>query len=258
MMQTGLWKKLAYSACMMLALSACKEDLYSNLDEREANRILAVLDRSGIPSSRIVQEDSLITVRVDDARFGEAVDLLEQVGLPQQKFASMGEIFQQDGLIASPMQERARFIFAMSQELSRTVSEIDGIQSARVHIVLPENDLLRRDSLVSSASVFVRHDAELDMATLIPQIKSLIINGISGLTYDKVSVIPVVAASHILPDPQPVSNILGIWVLETSQMRLSMILGILAALVLASGAGMGWLIWRQRTASGMYLLEVEE
>ena len=246
------------AAIALLTLAACREDLYTGLEEREANRISATLERSGIPASRTMQEDGLMTVRVDDARFAEAVALLEQAGLPQQKFASMGEVFQQAGLVASPMQERARLLFALSEELSRTVSEIDGIQSARVHIVLPENDLLRRDGQPSSASVFVRHDAGLDVATLIPQIKALIANGIAGLTYDNVSVVPVVAAAPLDPTTQPLANVLGIWVLETSRIRIVILLAALAGLSLVLGAGVGWLLWRKQTQGDTYMLEVRK
>ncbi|WP_136682554.1 type III secretion system inner membrane ring lipoprotein SctJ [Falsirhodobacter xinxiangensis] len=250
--------RLALAALALLTLSACREDLYTNLDEREANRIVAVLERSGIPANRLMQDDGAMTVRVDEARFAEAVALLEQAGLPQQKFASMGEVFQQDGLVASPMQERARMLFALSEELSRTVSEIDGIQAARVHIVLPENDPLRQGAQPSSASVFVRHDAGLDVATLIPQIKTLIANGIAGLTYDKVSVVPVVAAARLDPTVQPLANVLGIWVLETSRARLVALLTALAGLSAVLGAALGWMVWRKRGQAETYLLEVRK
>ena len=80
------------------------------------------------------------TVMVDKARFADAINILKEAGLPKQEFQSMGQVFKKDGLISSPTQERAQMIFALSQELSRTVSEIDGVLSARVHLVLPEND----------------------------------------------------------------------------------------------------------------------
>lgn len=87
-------------------------------------------------------------------------------------------------------------IYALSQELSRTVSEIDGVLSARVHLVLPENDPLRQQLVPSSASVFIRHRASVAIGDLLPQVKLLVANGIAGLTYDKVSVVLVPVAER--------------------------------------------------------------
>jgi type III secretion protein J len=87
-------------------------------------------------------------------------------------------------------------IFALSQELSRTISDIDGVLSARVHLVLPENDPLRQQLVPSSASVFIRHHANMAMNDLVPQVKMLVANGVAGLSYDKVSVILVPVEAH--------------------------------------------------------------
>jgi len=87
-------------------------------------------------------------------------------------------------------------IYALSQELSRTVSEIDGVLSARVHLVLPENDPLRQQLVPSSASVFIRHRTSASLSDLVPQVKMLVANGIAGLSYDKVSVILVAVAER--------------------------------------------------------------
>ncbi|MDB6454404.1 type III secretion system inner membrane ring lipoprotein SctJ [Falsirhodobacter sp. 20TX0035] len=241
----------------LLTLAGCKEDLYTNLDEHEANLIVATLGQEGIPARRIRQEDGQMTVTVDEARFPQAVALLEEAGLPRQKFASMGEVFKQEGLVSTPTQERARMLYALSEELSRTVSEIDGILSARVHIVLPDNDPLRSDLQPSSASVFVRHEAGLDAAALIPRIKTLVANGIAGLTYDAVSVVTVAA-----PPPrtdartQPMVQLLGVWVLETSYARAVTILAVLAGACVALAGLLAFVLWRRRTQVRNYRLEV--
>ena len=117
----------------------------------------------------------------------------------------MGQVFKKDGLVSSPMQERAQMIFALSQELSRTVSEIDGVLSARVHLVLPENDPLRQQLVPSSASVFIRHRSNMPVGNLVPQVKMLVANGVAGLSYDKVSVVLVPV------DAQKASQSAGSW-----------------------------------------------
>ncbi|MCX2698468.1 type III secretion system inner membrane ring lipoprotein SctJ [Ochrobactrum chromiisoli] len=230
-----------------LFLAGCEVDLYTDLAEREANSMVAVLERNGVPAGRALQEDGRMKVTVDRDRFAEAVRVLEDAGLPKQKFASMGEVFQRDGLVASPVQERAQMLYALSEELSKTVSEIDGVLSARVHIVLPDNDPLRREAASSSASVFIRHEAGLAIDPLIPQIKTLVANGIAGLSYDKVSVVPVAApALRAHASEQPMTSFLGLWMLESSVSRAKWIFGGLAFLVVVLGGVLGILVWRQR------------
>ncbi len=118
--------------------------------------------------------------------------------MPRQPFKSLGEVFKGSGLVASPVEERARYVYALSEELSRTISDIDGVLSARVHVVLPKNDLLRQDATPSSASVFIRHASNAKLSALLPQIKMLVANSIEGLSYDKVAVVfvPVERTQH--------------------------------------------------------------
>lgn len=174
-----------------LALGGCKTDLYTKLSEREANEMVALLVKHGIPASRNAAKDGTSNVQVEEKRFADAIELLKASGFPRQSFTNMGEVFKSSGLIASPTEERARFVYALSEELSRTISDIDGVLSARIHVVLPKNDLLRQDTTPSSASVFIRHDQGAPLKTLLPQIKMLVANSIEGLSYEKVSVVLV-------------------------------------------------------------------
>jgi type III secretion protein J len=188
--------RFALAVLCALTAASCKSDLYTNLDERHANEIVATLRQHGIPADRTVGKGNHVSVAVDESRFAEAVTVLKDNGLPREEFATLGDVFKRDGLISSPVQERAQMIYALSQELSKTVSEIDGVLSARVHLVLPENDPLRQQLIPSSASVFIRHHASTPMIDLVPQVKMLVANGVAGLSYDKVSVILVAVADQ--------------------------------------------------------------
>ncbi|WFU40129.1 type III secretion inner membrane ring lipoprotein SctJ [Bradyrhizobium sp. CB82] len=174
---------------LLLPLIGCKADLYTKIQEREANEMLAVLLKNGVDSVRIAAKDGTSTIQVEQNQIALSIDLLNAEGLPHHSFKSLGEVFNAAGLIASPTEERARYVYALSEELSRTISDIDGVLSARVHVVLPKNDLLRRDATPSSASVFIRHDSKADLSILLPQIKMLVANSIEGLSYDKVAVV---------------------------------------------------------------------
>ncbi|MET4030993.1 MULTISPECIES: type III secretion system inner membrane ring lipoprotein SctJ [unclassified Bradyrhizobium] len=185
---------------VLLSLAGCKADVYTKVQEREANEMLALLLRKGVDAVRIVAKDGTSTIQVEEKQLAFSIDLLNGEGLPRQTFKNLGEVFKGSGLVASPVEERARYVYALSEELSRTINDIDGVLSARVHVVLPKNDLLRQDATPSSASVFIRHGSNVRLSALLPQIKMLVANSIEGLSYDKVAVVfvPVERAQHEL------------------------------------------------------------
>lgn len=246
----SLMQRFAILAVCAIGLSACNTELYNKLDQRQANEIIATLYRAGIPAERVVDKDGKYTINVDESRFAEAVTILKDKGLPKQEFATLGEVFKNDGIVPSPVQERAQMIFALSQELAKTVSEIDGVLSARVHLVLPQNDPLRQELVPSSASVFIRHISTVSMIDRVPQIKQLVSNGIAGLSYDKVSVVPVptdvtVSENGSGNEPELIS-FLGVWMHRESVARAEWIFYGLAAIITAFGGLIGFFFWNQR------------
>jgi type III secretion protein J len=237
-------------------LSACNVVLYDNLDQKQANEIVATLFRQGIPAERTVAKNGRYSVTVEEGRFAEAMAILNENGLPKQEFTSLGEVFKNDGIVSSPVQERAQMIYALSQELARTISDIDGVLSSRVHLVLPENDPLRQQLIPSSASVFIRHAANAQIGNLIPQVKMLVANGVAGLSYDKVSVvlIPVdVPQKQVsLPPEQELTSVLGVWIHRDSVSRATWIFSILLGIVAISGGLLALTLINQRKR--VYLL----
>lgn len=171
-----------------LALSGCKTDLYAGLSQRDANEMAAALMQAGIPAERRTVKAGEFTIRVDEAHFAQAMQVLETRGLPRERFKEFGEIFAGDSFIPTPTEERARMIYARNQELSRTVSEIEGVIRARVHLVLPERDPLAREVRPASASVAIHYAPNTDVEGLAPRIKLLIANSVEGLAYERVSV----------------------------------------------------------------------
>lgn len=198
-------RRAVLMACLLAsALGGCKADLYTKLQEREANEMVALLLGNGFDAGRIQSKDGTSAVVVEQSQFARAVDLLKANGYPRQTFTNIGEVFKGGGLIASPTEERARYVYALSEELSKTISEIEGVLSARIHVVLPKNDLLRQDATPSSASVFIRYDSRTQVKALLQQIKMLVANSIEGLSYEKVSVVLVPVERD---DPQPIAPV---------------------------------------------------
>ncbi|MDF0497182.1 type III secretion system inner membrane ring lipoprotein SctJ [Bradyrhizobium yuanmingense] len=217
---------------LVLLLAGCKADLYTKVHEREANEMLALLLSKGVDAVRVVAKDGTSTIQVDEKQLAVSIELLNDQGLPRQVFKNLGEVFKGSGLVASPVEERARYVYALSEELSRTINDIDGVLSARVHVVLPKNDLLRQDATPSSASVFIRHGSNAKLSALLPQIKMLVANSIEGLSYEKVAVVfvPVERAQHEMSSAPAVASI---------QPTKSMSSSILAVVVGGAGAAFG-------------------
>ena len=179
---------LAIVAAMLLTGCGKEATLHSQLDERQANLVMAALLDANIVCRKVAGEENRWNVLIDEKDFANAVNLLEKLGLPQRNYQGISEVFKKTGMVSSPSEERIRFMDALAQDLSRTISGIDGVVDARVHIVLPENDPFAKNALPSSAAVAIRSRWDAHVEDLIPQIKNLVINAIEGLQYDKTTV----------------------------------------------------------------------
>jgi type III secretion protein J len=186
-MNARSWLKPLFALSLALALAGCKVGLYSGLNEQEANEIVAALSAEGIDAAKERIEGSNWQVQVDEARLGAALDVLRAQGLPHDRYASMGDVFQKQGLVSTPSEERMRYIYAVSQELSQTLRTVDGVVAARVHVVIPANDPLSDRIRPSSAAVFIKHRPDVDLRLLAPAVKDMVAHSIEGLTHDQVS-----------------------------------------------------------------------
>jgi len=235
---------------LLLFFTACagKVELFSQLSEREANEVLGALLRAGISTEKRPGKNGVAAIRVDQAAVSRAMEILNNVGLPRDRFANMGELFRREGLISSPSEERVRYIYGITQELSRTLTGIDGVLSARVHVVLPNNDPSALARRASSAAVMIRHASLAPIDAIVPRIKDLVVNSIEGMSYDRVSVVLVranpdeqfVAEPETAASPTPT---LVIWGLAAG-----------LAIALTGNALLGALLWRRRTAKAALIL----
>lgn len=176
-------------ALVLLLLAGCKEELNRGLSEVEANEIYAILDTNGVAVDRHFEKKTeTYVIRVPGKQMGEAIMLLRARGLPRAKFSDMGEVFSGEGLVSTPFEEKARYMHALTQELSESLSRIDGVAEARVHIVLPEPNRVTDETPPSQATVFVYYLDRFDLDASIPKIKKSVESSIEGLDYEKITV----------------------------------------------------------------------
>ena len=160
--------------------------LYSNLDLKEAGSITQALDQGGIKyevkgdgSTIMVPRDKVASTRI----------MLSSKGLPTS--GSVGyEIFD----TASPLGQtdfvqnlnRQR---ALEGELARTIRSLQGVSSARVHLVLPRRQLFESDGEAPSASVVIGVAGRSPAADQVNAVRNLVAGAVPNLKPDRVTII---------------------------------------------------------------------
>ena len=127
--------------------------LYSDLDPQDAGSISQKLDALKIPYE-VAPTGGVI--RVPSEQVGKIRMQMAAEGLP--KGGSIGyEIFdQKEGFGTTSFVQNINHLRALEGELARTISTITAIQSARVHLVLPQRELFSHSAQTATASVFLK------------------------------------------------------------------------------------------------------
>ena len=226
--------------CLLVLLAACShQELYGQLNERQANEMVAVLRNAGLAAEKAPSRDGkAYVVSTSAADFSRAVEVLHAGGFPRDAFDTLGHVFKKEGFVSSPMEERARFTHALSQELSSTLSNIDGVVQARVHVSVPERNPLADKPVPATASVFIKHRPGVDLSQQTGKIKALVVNAMEGLPYDNVTV--AMFPAEPIPPAVPRSALAVAW--SNYGALLLAAAGVGAAALVAA-----WVLWwRQR------------
>jgi len=123
--------------------------LFSQLSEADAATIVDQLKKQKAPY-RIAGGGTAIEVPAD--RVHETRLSLMSGGVPLSGGIGF-EIFDKQGLGATEQSQRVSYQRALQGELVRTIGTIEGVRQARVHLVLPESSLFRRDRQEARAAV---------------------------------------------------------------------------------------------------------
>lgn len=177
--------------------------LYGGLAEKEAGEVLSVLEESGVKyeiggggRSIYVAADKVYKARMD----------LAAKGLPTNGGGVGFEIFDRTNFGISDFVQRTNYFRALQGELARTISQVQGVRSARVLVVVPENRLLLRgDETRPTASVFVDTGTSALNLSSVNSIRSLVANSVQGLRQQDVSVVDnqgQVLSEDLNSDPQ--------------------------------------------------------
>ncbi|HMA12672.1 MAG TPA: flagellar basal-body MS-ring/collar protein FliF [Steroidobacteraceae bacterium] len=157
--------------------------LFGNLADADAAQVTQSLDQNGIPYK--VEHGAVLVPaeKVTDARMKLAAK-----GLPGSSGFSIME--KDPGFGVSQFVENARYQHALESELARTIQGLKPVESARVHLAVPQQSAFVRDRRPVSASVFLqlRGGYRLDREQ-VNSIVNLVASSIPELTAEQVTVV---------------------------------------------------------------------
>jgi flagellar M-ring protein FliF len=171
---------------LTMGLGQPKALLYSNLDLKEASSITQQLDQAGVKyeikgdgSTIMVQRDQVASTRL----------MLSSKGLPTA--ASVGyEIFDNTSAMGqTDFVQQLNRQRALEGELGRTIMGLDGITSARVHLVLPKRQLFEEEPDQPSASISVGVGGREPGPDQVRAMQNLVAGAVPGLKPDRVTVV---------------------------------------------------------------------
>ncbi len=138
--------------------------LYANLADKDGGAIVAQLSQMNVPYK---YSDGGAAILVPSDRVYDTRLRLASLGLPKGSVAGF-EMMEANRFGMTQFQERLTFQRGLEGELTRSIQALSSVQSARVHLALPNQNGFFREQQKPSASVLVSlHPAStLDRAQL--------------------------------------------------------------------------------------------
>ena len=160
--------------------------LFASLSEGEKARVFDALKNSGM-DVQIDPATGELTVPVDD--YHNAKLNLASQGIPMQ--ASTGSSALNDMPMGTSRSiEALKIKQSLEYELARSITEIDSITNARVHLAIPERSAFARNSQEPSASVFIELASGRTLSsTQVEAIVNLVSSSVPNLGKSKVSIV---------------------------------------------------------------------
>lgn len=174
-------------ALVFVANQTVYEPLYTNLEPKDASAITAKLKELNV-EYKLADEGTAVLVAAED-KYQLRLDMAGEITL--QGIVGF-ESFNETRFGETDTDKRVRFLVALQGELTRTIEELDEVETAKVHIALPQPSLFIKDQAAATASVLLRLKP---YAALKPeQIKSImsfVSHSIEGLKMSNITIMDV-------------------------------------------------------------------
>lgn len=155
--QIGLMVGLAISISlgMWVVLMSQEPDfrpLYTDISHLEAGQVADLLQRENI---RFKVDTSSGMILVESDKIHQARMKLAAEGFPSGNTLGYELLDKEQGFGTSQFMEKTRYYRSIEGELARTISSMNRVRGARVHLAIPKRSVFVNDSRKPSASVFV-------------------------------------------------------------------------------------------------------
>ena len=182
----GLGLVAIMAAIMMRMGAEPKSLLFSGVDMKEASEITAALDQAGVKYE--VKGDGS-TIMVDRDKVASTRLLLAGQGLPSA--GSVGyELFDEGSALGqTQFQQNISHQRALEGELARTIRSIQGVNSVRVQLALPKQELFEEKAANPTASVVVGLNRGELAAEKVRSIRNLVAGAVPHLAPERVTVV---------------------------------------------------------------------
>ncbi len=160
--------------------------LFADVDMKDAGAITAKLEQADIAYELRGDGGAIYVPR---SKVLSARMMLSADGLPSR--GSVGyELFDKpDALGATQFMQNINRLRALEGELARSIASLDGVESARVHLVLPERQLFQREAEQPSASIVLKVVRDAPSSGEVRAIRNLVASATPGLSADKVTIL---------------------------------------------------------------------
>ena len=161
-----------------------KSILYSGLEARDASAVTSKLEAMNVPYDAKGDGGTIMVPadQVTKLRMALAADNLPAAGVGYEIFDKS------DAFGATAFVQNINRLRALEGELARSIQTIDGIESTRVHLVVPERQIFSRDEQSPSASVVVKTRNVLGHGE-VGAIQHLVAAAVASLSPDRVAII---------------------------------------------------------------------
>ncbi len=160
--------------------------LFADLSKKDAAQIIEKLREKKI---EFKLQDGGNTILVPAGKVYELRLEFASLGLPEDGVIGY-EIFDKTNIGMTDFLQKLNYRRALEGELTRTIEQIDAVEKARVHIVIPETRLFQEDQQQPSASVILKlNGARTLNPTQINGIAHLIASSVEGLQPENVTIV---------------------------------------------------------------------